>query len=186
MGLTDSSSLERECEHLQAEQNAVSQQMNRMIRENAEVAQKQAEYNARLQSLEERYETLKTAMHRIQEAISEQTGRRRRLEAFMRELRESSLLIAFDERVFLGTVERITVFKRAIKEEKRLIFRFKNGWNVTVRSFLKRRMVLLAGTQATKNSPQVKQATWKELVAWLVEFSHVKKLSQNYGICDND
>ena len=132
VGLTDTGGLELECEHLQAEQDVVAQQMSRMIRENAEVAQNQAEYNARLQPLEERYEALKNAMLRAKEAISEQTGRRRRLEAFMRELRESSLLTVFDERVFLGTVERITVFKGASRGEKRLVFRFKDGRDVAV------------------------------------------------------
>ena len=131
-GLTDTSSLEIECERLQAEQDAGAQQMSRMIRENAEVAQNQAEYNARLQPLEERYEALKSTMLRAKEAISEQNGRRRRLEAFMCELRESSLQIAFDARVFLGTVERITVFKGANKGEKRLVFRFKDGRDVAV------------------------------------------------------
>ena len=130
--LTDSDGLEHEIERLQAEQDVVAQQMSRMIRENAEVAQNQAEYNARLQPLEERYEALKNAMLRAKEAISEQTGRRRRLEAFMRELRESSLLTVFDERVFLGTVERITVFKGASRGEKRLVFRFKDGRDVAV------------------------------------------------------
>ena len=71
-------------------------------------------------------------MLRAKEAISEQNGRRRRLEAFMCELRESSLQIAFDARVFLGTVERITVFKGANKGEKRLVFRFKDGRDVAV------------------------------------------------------
>ena len=132
VGLTDTSGLELECERLQAEQEAVAQQMSRMIRENAEVAQNQAEYNARLQPLEERYEALKGAMIRTKEAISEQTGRRRKLEAFMRELSENDLLTAFDERVFLGTVERITVFKGASKGEKRLVFRFKDGRDVAV------------------------------------------------------
>ena len=131
-GLTDVSRLECECDRLQAEQDVVARQMSRMIRENAEVAQNQAEYNARLQPLEERYEALKSAMLRAKEAISEQTGRRRRLEAFMRELRESSLLTVFDERVFLGTVERITVFKGASRDEKRLVFRFKDGRDVAV------------------------------------------------------
>ena len=132
VGLTDTSGLERECDRLQAEQDVVSQQMGRMIRENAEVAQNQAEYNARLQPLEERYEALKNAMLKTKEAISEQTGRRRKLEAFMCELRESSLLTVFDERVFLGAVERITVFKGASRGEKRLVFRFKDGRDVAV------------------------------------------------------
>ena len=69
-GLTDASGLERECDHLQAEQDAVAQQIGRMIRENAEVAQNQAEYNARLQPLEDRYEALKNAMLKTKEAIS--------------------------------------------------------------------------------------------------------------------
>ena len=132
VGLTDTSGLELECERLQAEQDAVAQQMSRMIRENAEVAQNQAEYTARLQPLEERYEALNSAMLRAKEAISEQTGRHRKREAFMRELRESSLLTVFDERVFLGAVERITVFKGASRGEKRLVFRFKDGRNVAV------------------------------------------------------
>ena len=132
VGLTDTSGLERECDRLQAEQDAVAQQMSRMIRENAEVAQNQAEYNARLQPLEEGHEALKNTMLKTKEAISEQTGRRRKLEAFMCELRESSLLTVFDERVFLGAVERITVFKGASRGEKRLVFRFKDGRNVAV------------------------------------------------------
>ena len=130
--LTDSDRLEHEIERLQAEQDVVSQQMSRMIRENAEVAQNQAEYNARLQPLEERYEALKNTMLKTKEAISEQTGRRRKLEAFMCELRESSLLTVFDERVFLGAVERITVFKGASRGEKRLVFRFKDDRDVAV------------------------------------------------------
>ena len=130
--LTDTDALEHEIERQQAEQDVVSQQMSRMIRENAEVAQNQAEYNARLQPLEEQYEALKGAMLRAKEAISEQTGRRRRLEAFMCELRESSLQIAFDTRVFLGTTEKITVSKGQRKSEKQLVFRFKDGTEVTV------------------------------------------------------
>ena len=45
---------------------------------------------------------------------------------------ESSLLTAFDERVFLGSVEQITVFKGASRGEKRLVFRFKDGRDVAV------------------------------------------------------
>lgn len=81
--LTDTDALECEIERLQAEQDVVSQQMSRMIRENAEVAQNQAEYNARLQPLEEQYEALKGAMLRTKETISEKTGRRRKLEAWL-------------------------------------------------------------------------------------------------------
>ena len=106
--------------------------MSRMIRENAEVAQNQAEYNARIQPLEEQYEALKGAMLRTKEAIAEQTGRRRKLEAFMRELSENDLLTAFDERVFLGTTEKITVSKGQCKSEKQLVFRFKDGKDVAV------------------------------------------------------
>lgn len=82
-----------------------------MTCENAEAAQNQAAYNAQLQPPEEQYETLKGAMLRNKEAISEQTGCRRKKEAFMRELCENGLLTAFDERVFLGTTEKITVSK---------------------------------------------------------------------------
>ena len=130
--LTDTDALEREIERLQAEQDVVSQQMSRMIRENAEVAQNQAEYSARLQPLEEQYEALKGAMLRTKEAISEQTGRRRKLEAFMRELSENDFLTAFDERMFLGTTEKITVSKGQRKSEKQLVFHFKDGTEVTV------------------------------------------------------
>ena len=78
------------------------------------------------------YEALKDAMTKTREAVSEQTGLRRRLEAFMGELREHDLLTAFDERVFLGTVEQITVFKGAGKGKKRLVFRFKDGTEAIV------------------------------------------------------
>ena len=130
--LTDSDGLEHEIERLQAEQDVVSRQMSRMIRENAEVAQNQAEYNARLQPLEEQYEALKGAMLRTKEAISENTGRRWKLEAFINELSENDFLTAFDERMFLGTTEKITVSKGQHKSEKQLVFRFKDGTKVTV------------------------------------------------------
>ena len=74
------------------------------------------------------HEALKSSMLRAKEAISEQTGRRRKLEAFMRELRENDFLTAFDERMFLGTTEKITVSKGQRKSEKQLVFRFKMEW----------------------------------------------------------
>lgn len=69
---------------------------------------------------------------RAKEAISEQTGRRRKLEAFMNELSENDFLTVFDERMFLGTTEKITVSKGQRKSEKQLVFHFKDGTEVTV------------------------------------------------------
>lgn len=69
---------------------------------------------------------------RAKEAISEQTGRRRKLEAFMNGLSENDFLTAFDERMFLGTTEKITVSKGQRKSEKQLVFHFKDGTEVTV------------------------------------------------------
>lgn len=68
----------------------VSRQMSRIICENAEVARNQAEYNTWL----------------------------RTLEAFMHEQSENGILIAFGERVFLGTTEKITVSKGQRKRDR--------------------------------------------------------------------
>ena len=43
-----------------------------------------------------------------------------------------STTTAFDERVFLGTTEKITVSKGQRKSEKQLVFRFKDGKDVAV------------------------------------------------------
>lgn len=125
------SSPEREIECPKTEQNAVSRQISRMLRENAEIAQNQAKYNARLEPPEKRYEALKDAIIKTRKVISEQTDRPRKPEAFMREPRENSLPTAFDECVFLGAVGKSTMFKGQRKTKRGSPFAFKDGTEAT-------------------------------------------------------
>ena len=92
--------------------------MSRVSCENAEAAQKRAEYNVRLQLLEEWYEVLKGAMIRTKGIVFEQTGHCQKLEMFMLELRKKDLLNVFDENVLLRMQKRSLCPKWQCNSEK--------------------------------------------------------------------
>ena len=77
---------------------------------------------------------MQSALDRRQAMLEMLSDRRQETVAnLMAEFGVSRCTILRDiERVFLGTVERITVFKGASRGEKRLVFRFKDGRDVAV------------------------------------------------------
>ena len=63
---------------------------------------------------------------RIKEKLSDKLFRKRKLEAFMCELKNAERLVSFDEQLFVRTLEQITVFS------DNLVFVFKDGTEIPV------------------------------------------------------
>ena len=58
--------------------------------------------------------------------MADKLFRKKKLEAFMRELKNAEQLIYFDEQLFIRTVEQITVFP------DKMVFVFKDGTEIPV------------------------------------------------------
>lgn len=80
-------------------------------------------YNEKFDRLMEIYQAAEDEYTRIKREKTELMDRCKRCKAFIKTLRNSSVLQEFDEGLFCGTVEKITVF------ENRLEFEFKDGTN---------------------------------------------------------
>ena len=63
---------------------------------------------------------------RIKEKLADKLFRKRKLEAFMCELKSTEQLVSFDEQMFVRIVEQITVFP------DKLVFVFKDGTEIPV------------------------------------------------------
>ena len=92
----------------------------------------QAEYTQRVGPLQLRYEELKADAAKVHNQIVEKAGRRRSMEVYLQRIRSAGPLDAFDESVFTGTVDQVIVFRGNGKNQKRLIFRFKDGTEVPI------------------------------------------------------
>ncbi len=130
--LTSTDRLTREAERIQAELDGLYLQINQMVRRNAETAQDQDEYNRAFDAMTARCEALKERQQKVNDQLAEKAGRKRKLEAFIERLKETDGLAAFDEHVFAGAVEQVIVHSGETKKEKRLIFCFKDGTEITV------------------------------------------------------
>ena len=71
-----------------------------MARRNAEIAQDQEEYNRAFDALSAKCSALKEKIGALKAQLAAKAGRRRKLEAFMAQLREKEALAPFDERIF--------------------------------------------------------------------------------------
>ena len=76
--------------------------------------------------LETQRVALSEKQKRIKEKLSDKLFRKRKLEAFMCELKNAEQLVSFDEQMFIRTVEQITVFP------DKLVFVFKDGTEIPV------------------------------------------------------
>ena len=86
----------------------------------------QGEYNRRYDTLEAQRVAISEKQKRIKEKLADKLFRKRKLEAFMSELKSAEQLIYFDEQLFARTVEQITVFP------DKLVFVFKDGTEIPV------------------------------------------------------
>lgn len=130
--LNDTTSLEQKAARLQAEQDTVYGRIESLIHENAQVAQDQKEYNRRMEALYTRCEELKSRMAKVRSQIMDKVGRSRNIEAYLQKVSRTEPLTIFDESVFTGTVDCVIARKGRGNTEKQLVFRFKDGTEVSI------------------------------------------------------
>ena len=126
--LTDSAQQER----TQARSNEMKLEMEHMVCRNAEPAQNQDKYKRIFDALRVKCNALKERSSTLKAQLAAKAGRRRKLEAFMAQLREKEALAPFDERTFAAMVDHIVVYPGEAKGAKKLIFRFRDGTEIPV------------------------------------------------------
>ena len=108
------------------EKDGILQRITDLIHENATTKMDQGEYNRRYDALETQRIAISEKQKRIKEKLADKLFRKRKLEAFMSELKSAEQLVSFDEQMFIRTVEQITVFS------DKLVFVFKDGTEIPV------------------------------------------------------
>ena len=130
--LTDTAQLDRELERAQARLDEAHQEMERMARRNAEIAQDQEEYNRAFDALSAKCSALKEKIGALKAQLAAKVGRKRNLEAFMEKLREKGISTSFDERTFTAIIAQVIVYPGEGKNAKKLVFRFRDGTEITI------------------------------------------------------
>ena len=125
-GLTDTAALDADLQRLELEKDGALQRITDLIHENATTKMDQGEYNRRYDALEAQRVAISEKQKRIKEKLSDKLFRKRKLEAFMSELKSAEQRVSFDEQLFVRTVEQITVFPG------KLVFVFKDGTEIPV------------------------------------------------------
>lgn len=120
--------IDAECAALETELEIVSELTRKLIAENATTVIQQDEYNRRYDALAQRY---RDAEDRAQQLQSQKVTRRFQadvIESFMNEIRafDDSLPVQYSDRLWLNLIDRVAVY-----EDGRLVFRFKNGTEIT-------------------------------------------------------
>ena len=128
--LNDTAPLEQKVERLQAEQDMVYGRIESLIHENAQVAQDQEAYNRRMKALYTRCEELKSSLAKVRSQIMDRAGCSRNVEAYLQRISRTEPLTVFDESVFTGTVDCVTVCKGQGKNDRQMAFRFKDGTEI--------------------------------------------------------
>ena len=118
--------LEADLQRQGLEKDDILQRITDLIHENATTKMDQGGYNCRYDALEAQRIAISEKQKRIKEKLSDKLFRKRKLEAFMCELKNAERLVSFDEQLFVRTVEQITVFS------DKLVFVFKDGTEIPV------------------------------------------------------
>ncbi len=120
--------LEREKDSLHEEMNVVAGLIQQCISENARVALNQEEYQARYNSLADRFEKAKARLEAVSMEITEKQARREITEQFLAELeKQEDVIMEFDESLWYALIDYVTVFN---KDDVR--FTFKDGTEIKV------------------------------------------------------
>ena len=126
--LSDCTALERKVDELFVQQNEVNAILQAYIRENATKPQKQDEYNERYNEYAQKSAEIKKAIAAVQAKIAQRLSRKELLDGMVRELETADLaLVQFDEKLWRIMVENVTVGL-----DGEMVFRFRNGMEVTV------------------------------------------------------
>ena len=124
--MTDTAALDAGLQRLEMEKDGILQRITDLIHENATTKMDQGEYNRRYDGLETQRVAISEKQRRIKEKLTDKLFRKRKLEAFMCELKNAEQLVSFDEQLFIRTVEQITVFP------DKLVLMFRDGTEIPV------------------------------------------------------
>ena len=124
--LTNTAAMDAYLQRQELEKDDILQRITDLIHENATTKMDQGEYNRRYDGLEAQRIAISEKQKRIKEKLADKLFRKRKLEAFMSELKSAEQLIYFDEQLFIRTADQITVFP------DKLVFVFKDGTEIPV------------------------------------------------------
>ena len=123
--LTDCSGLDAEIESLLEEIDVVTELTKRCIAENSQTAQNQEEYAARYNGFVERYEKAKSRVEELRSIKTERQAQADAIGAFMFEVQELGILTEFDEKLWLTSINTVTVHA-----DGRMTFKFQGGTEI--------------------------------------------------------
>lgn len=121
-------SIDVEIREQENEMEIVSELTTRLISENAATAMPQKDYNKRYDSLAARFRVAQEKADALQKQKITRSFQADVLECFMSEIQrmDAALPVEYSDRFWLNLIDRVTVY-----EDKRLVFRFKNGAEIT-------------------------------------------------------
>ena len=118
--ISDCTALEQERDHMKEETVLLAGMVENIILENAKTAIDQTEYRKKYDALSKRYETAKSRYEELEQQISEFQARVREMERFISSISKQKPLTEFDEALWGGLLESITVYST---EDIRIKFR---------------------------------------------------------------
>jgi site-specific DNA recombinase len=126
--LTDTAELEKQAEEHRQQRDLLADMVTELIGQNATVAQDQAAYQEKYDSLAKRYEAERDETERIESEISHRKVRAKELDRYIRELQKAGTpLTEFDEDQWCSLVDYITVYS-----DKDIRFTMKDGTAITI------------------------------------------------------
>ena len=125
--LSDTTEIDRECEALTEEMDAVSALTQKLISENASTAMSQDEYNERYDGYAERFDKAQKRYDTLQGRKVTLAFEVDIIECFMTEIRLlPELPVTFDASLWNALIDHVTIY-----DDDRLVFTFKNGSEIT-------------------------------------------------------
>jgi len=118
--ISDCTALEQERNRMKEETVLLAGMVENIILENAKTAIDQTEYRKKYDALSKRYETAKSRYEELEQQISEFQARVREMERFISSISKQKPLTEFDEALWGGLLESITVYST---EDIRIKFR---------------------------------------------------------------
>ena len=120
--------IDAECAALNDEMEVVEALTKKLIMENATTAMPQDEYNRKYDALAQRYHAVEESAEQLQRQKVTKRFQADVMECFMTELFliDASLPVQYSDRLWLNLIDRVKVY-----EDGSLVFRFKNGMEIT-------------------------------------------------------
>ena len=123
--LTDCTSIDTEIESLLEEIEVVTELTKRCIAENSQMAQNQEEYAARYNGFVEPYEKAKAQLEQLRTTKAAWEAQAEAIGTFMFEMQELDTITEFDEKIWLTSIDTVTVHA-----DGRMTFKFQGGTEI--------------------------------------------------------